>query len=126
MRPAGTALDALADPQDVIADGSILWEVLDKYRELGLDAIEDPSSGLSPIQQARLRSIISEELGWGDSGLAISFGVTTFADRALRPPGNGRLLGDHRARPRQRPDPLRDGSQGRDPGEAELHREEGR
>jgi alkylation response protein AidB-like acyl-CoA dehydrogenase len=78
MRPAGIALDALADPQDVIADGSILWEVFDKYRELGLDEIEDPSSGLSPIQQARLRSIISEELGWGDSGLAISFGVTTF------------------------------------------------
>ena len=78
MRPAGIALDALADPQDVIADGSILWEVFDKHRELGLDEIADPSSGLSPIQQARLRSIISEELGWGDSGLAISFGVTTF------------------------------------------------
>ena len=78
MRPAGIALDALADPQDVIADGSILWDVFDKFRELGLDAIADPSSGLSPIQQARLGSIISEELGWGDSGLAISFGVTTF------------------------------------------------
>ena len=78
MRPAGIALDALADPQDVIADGSILWEVFDKHRELGLDQIEDPSSGLSPIQQARLRSIIGEELGWGDSGLAISFGVTGF------------------------------------------------
>jgi alkylation response protein AidB-like acyl-CoA dehydrogenase len=78
MRPAGIALDALADPQDVIADGSILWEVFDKHRELGLDQIADPSSGLSPIQQARLGSIIGEELGWGDSGLAISFGVTGF------------------------------------------------
>jgi alkylation response protein AidB-like acyl-CoA dehydrogenase len=78
MRPAGIALDALADPQDVIAEDSILWEVFDKHRELGLDQIDDPSSGLSPIQQARLRSIIGEELGWGDSGLAISFGVTGF------------------------------------------------
>jgi alkylation response protein AidB-like acyl-CoA dehydrogenase len=78
MRPAGIALDALADPQDVIAEGSILWEVFDKHRELGLDQLDDPSSGLSPIQQARLRSIVGEELGWGDSGLAISFGVTGF------------------------------------------------
>jgi len=78
MRPAGIALDALADPQEVIAEGSILWEVFDKHRELGLDQIDDPSSGLSPIQQARLRSIVGEELGWGDSGLAISFGVTGF------------------------------------------------
>jgi alkylation response protein AidB-like acyl-CoA dehydrogenase len=78
MRPAGIALDALADPQDVIAEGSILWEVFDKHRELGLDEIADPSSGLDLVQQARLRSIVSEELGWGDSGLAISFGVNGF------------------------------------------------
>jgi alkylation response protein AidB-like acyl-CoA dehydrogenase len=78
MRPAGIALDALADPADVIAKDSILWEVFDKHRALGLDEIQNPDSGLSPIQQARLSSIISEELGWGDSGLAISFGVTGF------------------------------------------------
>jgi len=78
MRPAGIALDALADPQEVIAKDSILWDVTARYNALGLDEIADPSSGLSPIQQARLRSIISEELGWGDSGLAISFGVTGF------------------------------------------------
>ena len=27
LRPAGTELDAMPDPQDVIAEGSILWEV---------------------------------------------------------------------------------------------------
>jgi alkylation response protein AidB-like acyl-CoA dehydrogenase len=78
MRPAGIALDRLADPADVIATDSVLWKVTKAHRDLGLDEIADPGSGLSPIQQARLRSIISEELGWGDSGLAISFGVTGF------------------------------------------------
>jgi alkylation response protein AidB-like acyl-CoA dehydrogenase len=78
MRPAGIALDALADPQDVIAADSILWDVYEQHDELGLEAIVDPASGFTPIQQARLRSIIGEEMGWGDSGLAISFGVDTF------------------------------------------------
>jgi alkylation response protein AidB-like acyl-CoA dehydrogenase len=36
MRPAGAELDAMADPQDVIAGDSILWEVFKKHRALGL------------------------------------------------------------------------------------------
>ena len=78
MRPAGIALDALADPQDVITENSILWDVFEKHRALGLDAVADPASDFTPAQQARLSSIIAEEFGWGDSGLAISFGVTNF------------------------------------------------
>jgi alkylation response protein AidB-like acyl-CoA dehydrogenase len=98
MRPAGTALDALPDPQDVIAKDSTLWDVFAKYRELGLDQIADPASGLSLIQQARLRSIISEELGWGDSGLAISFGVTGFPRMLAQMSGKPALL-ERYARP---------------------------
>jgi alkylation response protein AidB-like acyl-CoA dehydrogenase len=98
MRPAGIALDALADPADVIAKDSILWEVFDKHRALGLDEIQNPDSGLSPIQQARLRSIISEELGWGDSGLAISFGVTGFPRMLAMMSGKPALL-ERYARP---------------------------
>jgi len=78
MRPAGIALDKLADPSDVIAKDSVLWDVFKKNAELGLEAIEDPANGFSPRQQARLRSIIGEEFGWGDSGLCISFGVNGF------------------------------------------------
>jgi len=78
MRPAGTTLDALPDPKDVIASGSILWDVFEKHAQLGLEAIADPESGFTPVQQARLRSIIAEEMGWGDSGLAIGFGVNSF------------------------------------------------
>ena len=78
MRPAGVELDALADPQDVIAADSILWEVFSKYRALGLDQFDTSGTDLTPVQQARLQCLISEELGWGDTGLAIGFGVSGF------------------------------------------------
>jgi len=78
MRPAGIKLDAMADPNDVIARDSVLWEVHRKHRALGLDDLTGPNSDLPPAQQARLRCLISEEMGWGDSGLAISLGVAGF------------------------------------------------
>ena len=40
LRPAGTQLDRLVDPADVIAPGSVLWKVFDGYRALGLEAME--------------------------------------------------------------------------------------
>ncbi len=78
MRPAGKALDALHDPQDVIASNSILWDVFKKHREIGLADIEAATFELTPLERARLRTLISEEMGWGDSGLAISLGVSNF------------------------------------------------
>jgi len=73
MRPAGQALDKLDDPADVMAKGSVLWEVYDKYREIG---IEDLGAAGVPLEAARLPAIINEELGWGDSGLAVSLGAS--------------------------------------------------
>ncbi|MBK6561761.1 MAG: acyl-CoA/acyl-ACP dehydrogenase [Dehalococcoidia bacterium] len=78
MRPAGEQLDRLHDPQDVIASNSILWDVFKKHREAGLADIEGTTAELSPFERARLRAITSEEMGWGDSGLAISLGVANF------------------------------------------------
>ncbi len=101
MRPAGIALDALADPQDVIAPDSILWDVYEKRDQLGLEALADPESGFTPIQQARLRSIIGEEMGWGDSGLSISFGVDTFPQSLAQMSGNPELM-ERFGRPGQR------------------------
>ena len=92
MRPAAAQLDALADPQDVIAKGSVLWDVFKKHRGLGLTEIVAPGRGLAPVQQARLRSIISEELGWGDAGLAISFGVAGFPRMMAQMSGNPELI----------------------------------
>jgi alkylation response protein AidB-like acyl-CoA dehydrogenase len=75
MRPAGTELDMLANPADVSAPDSVLWKVFEKYRELGFDVLEAPDSELGPAEAARVRCMVNEELGWGDSGLAISLAV---------------------------------------------------
>lgn len=78
MRPAGRELDKLADPADVIKKESILWEVFRKHREIGLADLETETASLPPRARSRLRALISEEMGWGDSGLAISLGVANF------------------------------------------------
>ncbi len=92
LRPAGTELDAMPDPQDVIAEGSVLWEVFEKHRALGLDEFTDPGGDLTPAQRARIRCIISEELGWGDSGLAIGFGVAGFPRMMAQMSGKPELV----------------------------------
>lgn len=78
LRPAGKQLDQLHDPQEVIAPGSVLWDVFKKHRDAGLSDMESATYELSPFERARLRALTSEELGWGDSGLAISLGVANF------------------------------------------------
>ncbi|HYB90607.1 MAG TPA: acyl-CoA dehydrogenase family protein [Candidatus Binataceae bacterium] len=92
LRPAGIKLDAMADPKDVIAKDSILWEVFEKYRTLGLGDLRAPDPRLTPAQQARLRCIIGEELGWGDSGLSISFGVASFPRMMAQMSGRPELI----------------------------------
>lgn len=78
MRPAGTQLDRLADPSDVVTRQSVLWNVFDQYRALGLDALDDDPELMGTARLARIHYLIQEELGWGDSGLAISLGVANF------------------------------------------------
>ncbi len=78
LRPAGKQLDQLHDPQEVIAPGSVLWDVFKKHRDACLSDMESATYELSPFERSRLRAITSEELGWGDSGLAISLGVANF------------------------------------------------
>ncbi len=78
MRPAGTRLDRLADPADVVARESILWDVFRGYRELGLESLDEDPALMGTARLARIHYLIQEELGWGDSGLAISLGVANF------------------------------------------------
>ncbi len=89
MRPAGIELDQLADPADVIAEGSVLWDVYKKYRELGLhkSSIPKASGGMAEDMDAMSRLLMNEEMGYWDSGLAISFAVDSmpFALAALFP-----------------------------------------
>jgi acyl-CoA dehydrogenase len=91
MRPVGRTLDKL-DPEDVIAERSILWEAFDEYAKLGLDVLGGGDDQLTPLEQARIRYITSEELGWGDAGLAISFGVRGFPLMMAQVSGNQELI----------------------------------
>jgi acyl-CoA dehydrogenase len=77
MRPAGVELDQMPDPADVIAADSVLWEVHEKYRRLEVHQIAE-AEAFDPGEVALLTALISEELGWGDSGLAISLSVGGF------------------------------------------------
>ena len=78
LRPVGAQLDRLAEPSDVIARTSLLWDVFHQYRALGLGALEDDPSLAGTARLARIHYLIQEELGWGDSGLAVSLGVANF------------------------------------------------
>lgn len=91
MRPVGERLDKLADPSDVIAPDSELWEVFRRYEELGIADIAT-SSDLSTLEQARIRCIVGEEQGWGDAGLAISLGVNGFPRMAAMMSGRQELI----------------------------------
>lgn len=90
LRPAGEKLDKLS-AGEVIARDSILWDVFRKYRELGLGIFEE-DSGLSPHDQASIRCIVGEEMGWGDTGLAISLGVSNFPTMMAQISGNQALV----------------------------------
>ena len=77
MRPAGEKLDKLGDPADVIAKGSVLWDVFKQYRELGFHRRSIPKAlgGMMEDMDPMSNLIMGEELGYADSGLAISFGA---------------------------------------------------
>ncbi len=92
MRPVGIELDKLSDPSDVIKADSPLWHVFERYSELGIDMFELSNSGLPPNRVALLNAMISEELGWGDSGLAISLEVSIFPKALAMMSGNPELI----------------------------------
>jgi len=77
VRPAGVELDKLADPVDVIAEGSKLWDVFKTYRELGLHktAFSKAFGGMAEDMDTMMGYVITEEMGYADAGLAISMGA---------------------------------------------------
>ena len=77
MRPAGQALDRRS-AEEVIARDSVLWDVHKKWNDLGVHMFATGESDFTPAQLARLNCIVTEELGWGDAGLAISLGASEF------------------------------------------------
>lgn len=76
MRPAGEALDKIADPADAIAKGSPLWDVMKQYRELGFHkrAIPKSMGGMAGELDPMSGILVGEEMGYADAGLSISLG----------------------------------------------------
>ena len=77
-RPAAIELDKLADPQDVIAEGSVLWDVLRKSYELGYHKLNFPKDFGGLELDALSGSLVAEEMGYAAADLAISLGVCSF------------------------------------------------
>jgi acyl-CoA dehydrogenase len=90
LRPAGRILDRLPDPADVIAPKSVLWDVVRKYNELGIDRIGSDAN-MDPVAKARLMSVVNEELCWGDVGLAITLGISMMHQPWVEMTGNQEL-----------------------------------
>jgi acyl-CoA dehydrogenase len=76
MRPAGQALDRLSAAE--VARHVLVRDVHKKWDDLGIRLLTSSQSEFTPTQLARLVSIVTEELGWGDAGLAISLGAAEF------------------------------------------------
>lgn len=89
LRPLGQKLDRMT-AEEVIAAGSPYYTVFEEAARLGLD----PSllDQLPPESAIRVESMIGEEMGWGDTGLAISLGVSTFPLEMARAVGNQELV----------------------------------
>ena len=79
LRPASIKLDKLADPADVIAEGSIFWDVLRKVKELGYHKRSYPEElGGLGHRDALAGAMISEEMGYAAADLAIAIGTGGF------------------------------------------------
>lgn len=89
LRPLGQELDKMSAEQ-VIAAGSPYYQVFAEAARLGLDS--GPAEELSPEVAIRIESLIGEELGWGDAGLAVSLGVCGFPLQMAQALGNKELI----------------------------------
>jgi len=91
LRPASIELDKLS-PEEVIAEGSLLWDIFRKAYEQGYHTSSLPEqlggANLSPLA----RHIHAEEMGWGSADFAISIGVTSFPFSFAAMSGNPDLM----------------------------------
>ncbi len=77
MQPAGIALDKLSDPNDVIAENSVLWDVFRTFREIGLHTMLIPKElgGMDGDLDPKIEPLLSEDMGYADAGLTVSLGT---------------------------------------------------
>jgi len=94
MRPAAAELDSLT-PEEVIADGSPLWDVFRSYRELGYHLRGMPEEFGGITLSALAGHIVGEEMGWGSSGLAVSMGAGSMPFNFAARSGNPDLINNY-------------------------------
>ncbi len=90
MRPIGQKLDRMT-PEEVIADGSPLQDYMAQIADSGildLGALAE----LDDLQKSRLFPLIFEELGWGDSGLAIATLASSIPGYAAHNTGDPEII----------------------------------
>ena len=94
LRPASLELDRIPDPADVIAEGSLFWDVFKQAYQLGHHIMSLPESlggaGLTPLG----RHIYTEEMAWGACDLALGIGVTSFPFHFAIASGNQEIMKD--------------------------------
>ncbi len=74
-RPAASELDRVTDPQDVIAEDSVLWDVFRKTNELGYHKMTFPEEVGGMDVDPLTSTLLIELMGWAASDLAVSWGV---------------------------------------------------
>ena len=89
LRPLGRELDKMS-AEEVIAPGSPYYSLFAEAAKLGLDS--DLLTQMPPDMAVRVESLIGEEMGWGDSGLAISLAVAGFPREMAKAVGNQELI----------------------------------
>jgi alkylation response protein AidB-like acyl-CoA dehydrogenase len=89
LRPIGRELDKMS-ADDVCAASSPLWAVYQEAAKMGLE----PSvlAQFEPDVAVRLESLIGEEMGWGDAGLAASLAVAGFPSQMAAATGKQELI----------------------------------
>ncbi len=78
MRPAGTKLDLLSDPADVIENDAVIWDVYRAHRQLDLHllGIAGAMGGLAEEVDTLTTLLIIEQMGYADSGLAAGLALS--------------------------------------------------
>jgi len=93
MRPAAMELDPLP-PEEVIAPGSVFWQVFRKAYQLGLHTSGLPEAAGGVEMSPLARHIFSEEMGWASADFAIGLGVSLFPYSFGAMTGNQTVLDD--------------------------------
>jgi len=97
MRPIGQQLDGMT-PEEVVAPDSPLWRFASQLQASGILDL-GAMLEMDNEQKSRIIPLIFEELGWGDSGLAIFALASSFPAFAAASTGDAELIEKFGSRP---------------------------